>query len=72
MLKGKTVIEVTLGKLLALPNLRGVVVCVAENDDIFKRLDIAKPAASSAAVLMRLPEDSLSMAVDNSLPERCN
>lgn len=40
-LKGKTVLEVTLSKLLALPNLLGVVVCVAEKDDIFKRLDIA-------------------------------
>lgn len=41
MLKGKTVLEITLGKLLALPQLLGVVVCVAENDDTFKRLDIA-------------------------------
>ncbi len=40
-LAGQTVIEVTLSKLLALPQLLGVVVCVAESDDTFKRLDIA-------------------------------
>ena len=40
-LAGQTVIEVTLNKLLALPQLLGVIVCLAESDDTFKRLDIA-------------------------------
>ena len=34
-LAGKTVLEITLGKMLSLPMLRGVIVAVAERDEHF-------------------------------------
>jgi len=39
-LAGKTVLQITLEKLISLPQVCGLVVAVAENDSLFSRLDL--------------------------------